>query len=205
MALQDISADARKYMADIAQEHCTPMPSEYVVIPISQWIVGHPLLGLDLKYQAAFIRLIAFSSSCSCYDDTQGGLRDDIRHLRRLAELDDNPPDNEALAIIRQQFVQVDGRLFHPWALHQFKRPRSFAKTDRIGISPRLRYKILHRDGFRCAYCGKSSTETELEIDHLTPVSEGGTNSEGNLVAACWQCNIGKSNKFTVPMEMICG
>jgi 5-methylcytosine-specific restriction endonuclease McrA len=34
----------------------------------------------------------------------------------------------------------------------------------------------------------------ELHVDHVIPVSLGGTNEPWNLVAACVPCNLGKAN-----------
>lgn len=59
-------------------------------------------------------------------------------------------------------------------------------------ISKRLRYEILTRDGHACRYC--RSTENPLTIDHVTPVALGGTDDPSNLVAACRDCNYGKSS-----------
>lgn len=69
-----------------------------------------------------------------------------------------------------------------------------------MAIGKRLRFEILKRDGFRCRYCGKSGTASQLQVDHVTPRSKGGTNDPSNLIAACVECNAGKSN---VPLETI--
>lgn len=66
------------------------------------------------------------------------------------------------------------------------------AKLIRAPLSPRLRFKVLQRDGFTCQYCGRTGQERELEIDHIVPVSKGGTNDIGNLQTACKECNRGK-------------
>ena len=42
----------------------------------------------------------------------------------------------------------------------------------------------------RCAYCGKKSDK--MEIDHVIPLSKGGTHTPENLVPACKPCNSGK-------------
>jgi hypothetical protein len=60
------------------------------------------------------------------------------------------------------------------------------------GISKAKRFAILHRDGFRCRYCGISSKQTQLEIDHVIPSVKGGSNKDDNLVTACKKCNAGK-------------
>jgi 5-methylcytosine-specific restriction endonuclease McrA len=61
---------------------------------------------------------------------------------------------------------------------------------------PKLRFEVLKRDGFRCRYCGRSGAqgEVKLHVDHVVPVSKGGTNDIDNLVTACEECNLGKSN-----------
>ncbi|MGH2568017.1 MAG: HNH endonuclease [Bacteroidota bacterium] len=48
-----------------------------------------------------------------------------------------------------------------------------------------LRFRVLHKCGYKCVYCGASSTERRLEIDHVIPVSKGGSWEHDNLVAAC--------------------
>lgn len=64
----------------------------------------------------------------------------------------------------------------------------------RKAISKRVRFEVFKRDSFKCQYCGKSSPEVILHIDHIKPVSKGGDNSMVNLVTACDSCNLGKSD-----------
>ena len=61
-------------------------------------------------------------------------------------------------------------------------------------VSKRLRYEVFRRDGHRCIYCGAGSKEAKLTIDHVVPEALGGTDDVGNLVAACSDCNAGKSS-----------
>jgi 5-methylcytosine-specific restriction endonuclease McrA len=60
-----------------------------------------------------------------------------------------------------------------------------------------LRFGILARDGFRCRYCGRTgdSPGVVLHVDHVVPVVAGGDSSEGNLVTACDECNLGKGTR----------
>lgn len=62
-----------------------------------------------------------------------------------------------------------------------------------MAISKRLRYEILRRDGHRCKYCGRAAPEVKLTVDHVVPETLGGTDKPDNLVAACSECNSGKS------------
>ncbi len=61
-------------------------------------------------------------------------------------------------------------------------------------ISKRTRFEVFKRDRFTCQYCGNTPPTVTLQIDHIVPVSKGGDNSRVNLVTACRDCNLGKSN-----------
>jgi 5-methylcytosine-specific restriction endonuclease McrA len=50
----------------------------------------------------------------------------------------------------------------------------------------------MHRDRFRCAYCGgKADT-----VDHVVPRSRGGDHTCENCVAACSTCNHRKADRL---------
>lgn len=74
--------------------------------------------------------------------------------------------------------------------------PSRRRQPARQSIPPGLRFQILQRDGFRCCLCGASTAnrQVELEIDHIIPISRGGTNDPHNLQTLCRPCNLGKSN-----------
>jgi len=67
--------------------------------------------------------------------------------------------------------------------------------------------KIFMRDNYKCVYCdremiGNLDDWLSLEIDHLKPEKEGGTDDPENLVTSCNVCNKKKSayyqkNEFT--------
>ncbi|WP_280448416.1 HNH endonuclease [Nocardia brasiliensis] len=63
-----------------------------------------------------------------------------------------------------------------------------------MAISKRVRYEVLRRDNFTCRYCGGSTPEVTLTVDHVIPVALGGGDDPSNLVAACKDCNAGKSS-----------
>jgi hypothetical protein len=69
----------------------------------------------------------------------------------------------------------------------------------RKNINNSLRFDIFKRDNFKCIYCGSSpaiNNNTQLEVDHVIPVSKGGDNSISNLKTICKECNSGKFNKL---------
>jgi 5-methylcytosine-specific restriction endonuclease McrA len=67
-------------------------------------------------------------------------------------------------------------------------------RPTRDPIPPQLRFRVLQRDNFRCAYCGKGRADgAVLHVDHVVPVMAGGETTEDNLITACEECNLGKS------------
>jgi hypothetical protein len=70
------------------------------------------------------------------------------------------------------------------------------SKSSRKAISKKVRFDIFKRDGFVCAYCGAHPPAAILQVDHIDPVSKGGTNAIDNLITACDKCNQGKSNRL---------
>lgn len=54
--------------------------------------------------------------------------------------------------------------------------------------------KIMEKTNSTCYYCPTPLDENNFTIDHLKPVSKGGTNHLNNLVPACRGCNFSKQD-----------
>lgn len=64
-------------------------------------------------------------------------------------------------------------------------------------IKPSIRFQVLKRDGYRCQMCGATAQDgAKLEIDHIHPVSKGGSNELSNLQVLCRDCNAGKRDQL---------
>ena len=76
------------------------------------------------------------------------------------------------------------------------------AMTNNKRLSPgnwyALRYAVLRRDKFQCQYCGQNAPNTKLEVDHIVPLAEGGTNELDNLKTSCYACNRGKNSLWII-------
>lgn len=62
-------------------------------------------------------------------------------------------------------------------------------------INEKDRLKVLKRDHYTCAKCGRSPATQRgciLHIDHIIPFSKGGSNEIENLQTLCDKCNLGK-------------
>ncbi len=82
----------------------------------------------------------------------------------------------------------------HPeQAVADFQRRRArFASVESDEITKETWAEILETFGHRCAYCLE---EKKLEMDHVVPISKGGTHTYDNLVPACGKCNASKGDR----------
>ncbi len=59
---------------------------------------------------------------------------------------------------------------------------------NRHAIAPSVRRRVLARDGHRCQAPGCTNTRF-LEVHHITPRSQGGSNDASNLITLCSACH----------------
>lgn len=78
--------------------------------------------------------------------------------------------------------------------------PEGDEGKPRRSISKKTRFDIFKRDAFTCQYCGRKPPAVVLELDHIIPVCEGGTDDEANLLCSCFDCNRGKGG---TPLDVI--
>lgn len=62
-----------------------------------------------------------------------------------------------------------------------------------------LRWEIIARDGEVCAYC--EETTGPWCVDHIVPLSRGGSNGRHNLTACCTPCNSSKADRLLSEWE----
>ncbi|MEV3860723.1 HNH endonuclease [Streptomyces sp. NPDC050095] len=77
---------------------------------------------------------------------------------------------------------------------HQLR--RSWGRTSARNLSrpsdwPRRRARVLARDRFTCQRCG---AHENLEVDHIVPVSRGGSWELSNLWVLCRPCHRTKTH-----------
>lgn len=84
---------------------------------------------------------------------------------------------------------------FPPLPRHENEAPPAYTDkaAERAKMTPRLRYSVIKRDGYRCRACGASVQDgARLHVDHIEPVSRGGRTVTENLQTLCASCNAGK-------------
>lgn len=67
------------------------------------------------------------------------------------------------------------------------ERRRQFGKVRESII-----LSLMERDGYKCGKCGSIDN---IQVDHIMPLSRGGTDDLDNLQFLCRQCNLEKGNK----------
>jgi hypothetical protein len=99
-----------------------------------------------------------------------------IRYFIRYATSGDRSLRRDILAALDEAWVEFE----------------RFDAKQRRTMSPKMRFWILRRDGYKCRLCGRSAPAVALEVDHVVAVSKGGASDEPNLMTLCFDCNRGK-------------
>ena len=92
---------------------------------------------------------------------------------------------------ITEPFV-IDDRfkkMKRPTQTPQIQKAVAEGSADRVRFTPDT-YKIVVKNyNGICPLCGKPLSEKEATIDHIVPLSRGGTNDVGNLRPVHFECN----------------
>jgi hypothetical protein len=69
-------------------------------------------------------------------------------------------------------------------------------KNGRTPFTKSIRHEVFKRDSYKCIECGASKDDRCLHVDHIIPVSRGGTDELDNLQTLCEGCNLAKKNRI---------
>jgi len=69
-------------------------------------------------------------------------------------------------------------------------------KTRRSSFTKSIRHEVFKKDKYHCIECGATNKKAVLHIDHIIPVSKGGTDELDNLQTLCESCNLAKKNRI---------
>lgn len=141
----------------------------------NEWVRSNPEISYDTiqrrfgGWTNACLKFIEYKSSGTIVEETKA-LAD--KNLKTLSNVRD---DEKMKKRGRQKIIE---------------------KTRTIPLN--IRIKVLSRDNFKCAFCGKSpaiNAGTVLHVDHIIPFSKAGLNTLENLQTLCEGCNLGKSDR----------
>ncbi len=72
---------------------------------------------------------------------------------------------------------------------------RALVKARDKYVPPLNNPALFRRDALLCMYCGEQFAALDLSRDHVTPLSQQGTDSWNNVVTACKRCNNHKAGR----------
>ena len=119
-------------------------------------------------------------------DETRQLYRRAVAELGRSGFLAPSDNDPDVLVLASMDSIKVE---------------RQDRRLKRESIGNAVRFDVLAAHGFSCRYCGRKAPNVELHVEHVIPISNGGTNDRKNLVPACADCNAGKHVKFVTLSE----
>jgi len=90
--------------------------------------------------------------------------------------------DKELVTLIEDKFREAHGY-------------RQEIVQERIVFTQEMRQIVLSKNAGRCYICGEPIWQGDYEIDHINPLSKGGTNHISNLMPAHKSCNRIKGTK----------
>lgn len=106
-----------------------------------------------------------------------------------------HPEVYKAINLREHQKNRERYKIYH--RINQRKRRAGYGEHTEEDIN-----RMYQNQHGKCYYCGKK-VGISYHVDHVIPVSRGGSNSPDNLVIACAHCNRTKS--FRMPHEWIDG
>lgn len=118
--------------------------------------------------------------SSSASDPTIPDLIEEIARLRAALEAIQNTPRRDGILTCQQIAA-------HALTGGSVSLDRGEASLGNPFYYRAVRAYLEDRQRYRCAYCRVDFDS--LQIDHITPVSRGGSDAIGNLVLACVGCN----------------
>lgn len=82
----------------------------------------------------------------------------------------------------------IPSRAWYEWHWHRGVNPKKF----RQALPGAVRDSVIARDGLTCGLCGSSVELADVHIDHVLPVSRGGSDHPQNLQVSHSRCNLSK-------------
>lgn len=117
-------------------------------------------------------------------------------HNARMSQYQQTPQGRIAHNAANQRYSQTErGKLIRISREHK-RRARKYANGG--SFTPEQFQEQIKRQKHRCYYCRKRHLKRDFpwQVEHVVPVSRGGTNNIDNIVAACSICNLRKRDRL---------
>ncbi len=112
----------------------------------------------------------------------------------KIITLNENIEDNDSILIFKYKCKEK--------ANAQNNRVKHISTITEMDV-----LNSLKRTSFKCFYCNENISQKNWHLDHVTPLSLGGLNSNNNITPSCKICNLMKGaialDKFLYQIEKI--
>lgn len=162
-------------------------PVAFVLVPRSALALSNEELGKRVRSyeilveEAAAQRVIELVNRCGVGDATI----EELGEWRQTLLMFQRPGHQEVLAIIEDRIQHLTEL---PCRHQHVKDQRKAIRLD----YDRTFMQLGRAHGFKCGNCGSCH---DLQVDHVIPLIDGGTNEHANLQLVCKSCNSAKGAK----------
>ena len=129
-------------------------------------------------------------------------LRQNLPHSNIILAIADAEMEGKRLPYTAEMKAEIKARMIakklerHEKSILKISRRAKATKKYRKGLGTlgqELLRQAIDRDGPVCVYCAATK---DLTIDHVVPISRGGTNHKDNIKVCCLPCNNSKNNRL---------
>jgi hypothetical protein len=92
----------------------------------------------------------------------------------------------------RDELLQLCRQRLDAFRMQRGEEVFAHRSRHRTPISGSIKVRVLTRARGRCECCGAHEHQRALEVDHILPRNQGGSDDLSNLQALCFRCNAGK-------------
>jgi len=92
----------------------------------------------------------------------------------------------------RDELLQLCRQRLDAFRMQRGEEVFAHRSRHRTPISGSIKYRVLTRAKGRCECCGAHEHQRALEVDHIVPRNQGGSDDLSNLQALCFRCNAAK-------------
>ncbi|MBQ2653035.1 MAG: HNH endonuclease [Methanobrevibacter sp.] len=152
----------------------TPLYADYTIISVD--------------YRGMYYDCVdAESTPIWLYSATDEDCMDDISYLI-------TQPFTELIKLL-EQILKIELFCIYNFTLELLPNKAKKSKRQRTHVPKGMRHEVFKRDNYTCVECGARKDDgATLHVDHVVPVSKGGSDELDNLQNLCSDCNLNKSN-----------
>jgi hypothetical protein len=91
----------------------------------------------------------------------------------------------------RDQLLELCRQRLDAFRMRRGEEVFAHRSRHRTPISGSIKVRVLTRAKGRCECCGAHEHQRALEVDHIVPKNQGGSDDLSNLQSLCFRCNAG--------------